>query len=1319
MRARKFYQRTGRKIIIDGSNTAGYDKSKVECFNCYRMGYFSRECKAPRSKDNRNWNQGSSSKVVKIEDASEKEMCAIDGVGFDWSDMEEEQIQANMTLMAFLDSEVTNDKSCSKSCLKNYEALKKQYDDLLVKLDDTGFKAATYKRGLATLEDQIVKYREHEVRFSEEIALLKRSVGHKEYQMGLLRDELEKVKQEKEGFDFKIAKFDKSAKDLNEMLESQITDKSKKGVGYHAVPSPHPLILNRPTPLDLSYSGLEEFKEPEVIEYGPRDSSLKSTTGCDKKSENSKKNTDDSLEQHQMTDTQTSSFESPLKVDKDWKEKFFYPANHVREVEPKKVRENNDAPIIEDWVSDDEDEVETTVVVKKKTVIPTAAKIEKPVRKPVRYAEMYRSQRPRGNQRNWNGQKSNQLGCNFVFNNKACFICGSFDHIQYSCPNQQRKRIVSGNNYNKKDNDYYSKTSHSSAHKHMAPRAVLMKTGLKYVNTARLVNNVRSVNTGRPFSTARYFNTVRPSYTAHPKSTIHCARPRTYFQNQAQSTVHRPFSKRTAFIKRCFNQKLDTGRPFRSTVNIVKASACWVWMPKNRVVDHVSKNISALVTLKRLDYIDAQGRFKSMDAQIQGRQECSKEKEESREECNKSRKTKKMKWEDCWELNTSELVLLSQQLVLLEENSSYCSRLQLPVLNQSVNTARITAVGEKVNAAESLLVVSTEAITEASLRRHLKLDDHDGITSIPNSEIFEQLALMGYHTDSDKLTFQKGAFSPQWRFLIHTILHCLSPKKTAWEQFSSNIATAVICLATNRRFNFSRLIFEHMVSNISSPHKFLMYPRFIQICLDMQRKQLQQHSRTYHVPSLSIKVFNNMKRPTKGYSGQEVDLFPTMLHVHEPSTSPLRITSSPSHSHEPSPSHSHEPSIEHSPDHTIVAVSFPSPTQPTQPLPGAEQHIPTLMTHLSIVLEDDLKKTKQTYSAAITKLILRVKILEAKVKAGTARKGARVVLSEDDEDVEDDSSKQGRKLFDAEKGNSEVSTAGATKGTASEVPVISTAEENISTAGRTVTYRRRSEEERTRKDKGKAIMTEPEPKKKSKKEIKQERLSFAKAIRLQEQMNEEQRAHIARDEEIARQWDEEEKQRAMSEAKSTKEIDWNDPSVIRYHALKMKPKTVAQARRNMVKYLKNQGNYKISDFKRMSYNEIRPIFEKVWDFNQHIEPIEHGSEKMKSLEKIEEEDVDTQKEMKEVSKESGAKRKKSLPRKSTRSTVKRQKMEEDAEKEDLKGYLDIVPREEVAEDVESLSTKYPIVDWKTYVLTENFMYNQVFRGDGSSKNYKI
>ncbi|GKA13720.1 hypothetical protein Tco_0693366 [Tanacetum coccineum] len=266
---------------------------------------------------------------------------------------------------------------------------------------------------------------------------------------------------------------------------------------------------------------------------------------------------------------------------------------------------------------------------------------------------------------------------------------------------------------------------------------------------------------------------------------------------------------------------------------------------------------------------------------------------------------------------------------------------------------------------------------------------------------------------------------------------------------------------------------------------------------------------------------------------------------------------------------------------------------------------------------------------------------KARVKIRKARTRAKVVLSKDDEDVEDDFSKQGRKLFDVEvqekarsgeKGSAEISIAGATKGTASEVPVVSTAEEDISTAGRTVTYRRRSEEQRTRKDKGKAIMTE-----------------------LEEQINEEQREQIGRDEEIARQWDKEERQRAMSEAKSTKKIDWNDHSVI--------------------------------------------------------------SEKMKSPEKIEEKDADIQKEVKEFAKESDAKRKKSLPRK--RRIVKRQKLEEDAEKEELKGFLDIIPREEFSEDVESLSTKYLIMDWKTYTLTKNFMYDQIFRGDGNSKNYKV
>ncbi|GJS26704.1 hypothetical protein Tco_0487324 [Tanacetum coccineum] len=356
-------------------------------------------------------------------------------------------------------------------------------------------------------------------------------------------------------------------------------------------------------------------------------------------------------------------------------------------------------------------------------------------------------------------------------------------------------------------------------------------------------------------------------------------------------------------------------------------------------------------------------------------------------------------------------------------------------------------------------------------------------------EIFEQLALMGYHTDSDKLTFQKGAFSPQWRFLIHNILHCLSPKKTAWEQFSSNIAAAVICLATNRKF--------------------------IQLCLDMQRHKLQQHTRLYSVPSLSMKVFSNMKRSTKGFSGQEVALFPTMLDDTEPSTSPSRITSSPSPSPEPTPAHTQPSPTQPSP--TQASPTQPSPTQPspTQPTPpGSEHHLPTP--------HDSPLHAVHSHGSDEGSL----KLQELMICLPTFDRIGDLEAGPYDEVFEDDSSKQGRKLFDeevqekastdtelfiqevtpteviqdqegSEKASDEVSTAGAKKDTASEeVPKVSTAEVNLSTAGGTVTYTRRSAEKRSRQDKGKAIMIEEEPKKKSKKDLEQERLSYAEALRL-------------------------------------------------------------------------------------------------------------------------------------------------------------------------------------------------------------------------------
>ncbi|GKB22349.1 hypothetical protein Tco_0856272, partial [Tanacetum coccineum] len=115
-------------------------------------------------------------------------------------------------------------------------------------------------------------------------------------------------------------------------------------------------------------------------------------------------------------------------------------------------------------------------------------------------------------------------------------------------------------------------------------------------------------------------------------------------------------------------------------------------------------------------------------------------------------------------------------------------------------------------------------ITIATVRRGLQLEDDDGVDCLPNATIFEQLTLMGYEKLSQKLTFYKAFFSPQWKFLIHTILQCLSAKTTAWNEFSSTMASVIICLATNQKFNFSKYIFESMVKNLDNAVKFLMYP---------------------------------------------------------------------------------------------------------------------------------------------------------------------------------------------------------------------------------------------------------------------------------------------------------------------------------------------------------------------------------------------------------------------------------------------------------------------------------------------------------------
>ncbi|GJU28962.1 putative reverse transcriptase domain-containing protein [Tanacetum coccineum] len=326
-------------------------------------------------------------------------------------------------------------------------------------------------------------------------------------------------------------------------------------------------------------------------------------------------------------------------------------------------------------------------------------------------------------------------------------------------------------------------------------------------------------------------------------------------------------------------------------------------------------------------------------------------------------------------------------------------------------------------------------------------------------------------------------------------------------------------------------------------------------------------------------------------------IFEQLALIGAPETSLSRITSSPSLS----------PQIH-------IPVSTPSTSQPlnTQPIPDTEEAVPMpyesplhsvhslgcdegslslneladLCTSLSYKvqsLDTELKETKQTYNSALTQLIRRVKKLEHIVQASKSRRRARVVESDDEEDLEDPS-KQGRT---------------EQLGVFSAATALANAAKRIRSVETTQTYTRR-------------------------------RRSISTCSG-----------------------------RVSTASRTVNTADVSTASEL------------AEVRKNMVMYLKNQGGYKMNYFKGMKYEDILPIFEKVWDQIQSFAPMD--SEKEKDSEKK-------------------GSWKKSLARKRV---------------------------EEFSMEIESLATKYPIVNWKTHVMTENFMYYQIFRADRSSMNYKI
>ncbi|GJY53273.1 ribonuclease H-like domain-containing protein [Tanacetum coccineum] len=259
MRVKRFIKKTGRSVNFNGKETVGFDKTKVECYNCHRRGHFARECRAPKNQRNRN--RDNTRRVVPVETPANA-LVVQDGIcGYDWSYQAEEG-PTNFALIAY-----TSQGSLSSSSLDSEREV----------LNKANLEIMGYQMELESLEARIVVHQKNEAVYEEDIAFLKYDVKVRDNSITELKNQLEEALKEKDDLKLKLEIFEESSKNLSKLINSQIifesasdssvneskednnqvNDRYKAGKGYHVVPPPYTGNFMPPRP-DLSFAGLDE-----------------------------------------------------------------------------------------------------------------------------------------------------------------------------------------------------------------------------------------------------------------------------------------------------------------------------------------------------------------------------------------------------------------------------------------------------------------------------------------------------------------------------------------------------------------------------------------------------------------------------------------------------------------------------------------------------------------------------------------------------------------------------------------------------------------------------------------------------------------------------------------------------------------------------------------------------------------------------------------------------------------------------------------------------------------------------------------------------